>query len=175
MFMMLSLQSPHSPHEAPIDPYETYYRQRNIFTADLEDESFPETNIPKSTTAIGERNEALMISSNISLPLGGENQSTHINFKYSVPGARLKHASLLSYMDETIGKVIQIFKKYNFWDNTIFIFASDNGGCVTDLAPGTVYCNLIQTNVNMKHTFSFFIITTLRFLHFAFIYICFES
>ena len=34
----------------------------------------------------------------------------------------------VSGMDETVGKIIESFKRHDFWDNTILIFSSDNGG-----------------------------------------------
>ena len=30
-------------------------------------------------------------------------------------------------LDATVGKVVEIFKRYGFWENTILIFTSDNG------------------------------------------------
>ena len=34
----------------------------------------------------------------------------------------------VSGMDETVGKIVESFKRHDFWDNTILIFSSDNGG-----------------------------------------------
>ena len=31
-------------------------------------------------------------------------------------------------MDDAIGDVINLYKKYGYWENTIVIFSSDNGG-----------------------------------------------
>ena len=31
-------------------------------------------------------------------------------------------------MDDAIGDVIDLYKKYGYWKNTIVIFSSDNGG-----------------------------------------------
>ena len=35
--------------------------------------------------------------------------------------------AMASYLDEAIGNVTNIFKKYKFWDNTVTVFTADNG------------------------------------------------
>lgn len=37
------------------------------------------------------------------------------------------YASMVSEIDENVGRIIQVLKEKNLWDNTIFIFSSDNG------------------------------------------------
>lgn len=103
LFVHLALQSPHSPHEAPADPFSTYYERNEVFT--------------ESSQASEEKMSV-----------------------YEIPGERLRHAALLTYMDDTIGRVVELFKKSGIWNQTLFVFASDNGGCVTNLAPGTLFC-----------------------------------
>ena len=34
----------------------------------------------------------------------------------------------VSGMDESVGKIVESYKRHGFWDNTILIFSSDNGG-----------------------------------------------
>ena len=41
---------------------------------------------------------------------------------------RTKMLAHVSGMDETVGRIIESFKRHDFWDNTILIFSSDNGG-----------------------------------------------
>ena len=55
---------------------------------------------------------------------------------FDEPGMRLKHAALLYYMDETIGRIVKEFENHNMWQDTLVVFASDNGGCATPFAPG---------------------------------------
>ena len=31
-------------------------------------------------------------------------------------------------MDDSIGDVINLYKKYGYWKNTVVVFSSDNGG-----------------------------------------------
>ena len=30
-------------------------------------------------------------------------------------------------LDETVGKVVELYKRHGYWENTILIFSSDNG------------------------------------------------
>ena len=39
-----------------------------------------------------------------------------------------KYAAMVTNMDSAIGQVVDIFKKYNFWNDTVMVFSSDNGG-----------------------------------------------
>ena len=41
---------------------------------------------------------------------------------------RRNYNACLSAMDESIGDIVNLFKEYGFWENTIVIFSSDNGG-----------------------------------------------
>lgn len=34
----------------------------------------------------------------------------------------------VSGMDESVGKIVESYRRHGFWDNTILIFSSDNGG-----------------------------------------------
>lgn len=53
-------------------------------------------------------------------------------------GSRLKFAGMLSALDDANRIVIDALKDNNMWDNTLFIFASDNGGASSTL-PGRNY------------------------------------
>ena len=118
LFLMLALQSPHSPHEVPDRPYVEFYRQHGRF---------------RNTSLTSEPSDGVHTSP----PMSSTNSGAQSSSVYEVPGMRQQHAALLTYMDETIGRVIALFKEFGMWeDNTLLIFASDNGGCVTDLAPG---------------------------------------
>ena len=35
---------------------------------------------------------------------------------------------MVTAMDKAIGEVVRSYKKFGFWENTVLIFSSDNGG-----------------------------------------------
>ena len=37
------------------------------------------------------------------------------------------YASMVSEVDKNVGQIIRLLKEKGIWDNTIFIFSSDNG------------------------------------------------
>ena len=39
-------------------------------------------------------------------------------------------------MDELIARVVAKLMKAGYWDNTLFVFSSDNGGCATGFSAG---------------------------------------
>ncbi|MBY5958802.1 sulfatase [Membranicola marinus] len=43
----------------------------------------------------------------------------------------LDYASMVSAMDRNVGKLIQSLKEMGLWENTVFLFTSDNGGLST--------------------------------------------
>ena len=53
-----------------------------------------------------------------------------------LPTARVLHAALVSYMDETVARAVGAFERNGLWNQTLMVFASDNGGCATALSPG---------------------------------------
>ncbi len=162
LFVMLSLQSPHSPHEVPDQPYVAHYRDRHIF-ADNDgggkkkkkndhddhndgnggddhlahdddhdhDHGFEEAPSGRLST----NNTAANTSSGTATPSPPPPLFVDESV-YRIPGLRRTHAALVSYMDHTVGRVVDEFKRLELWNDTLFVFVSDNGGCVTNLAPG---------------------------------------
>ena len=49
-------------------------------------------------------------------------------FKYIPNKQRQKYAAMVTSLDESIGRVTQALMKKNIYDNTIIVFATDNGG-----------------------------------------------
>ena len=50
---------------------------------------------------------------------------SHINNTY-----RRLYTSMVGYLDEAVGEVVDELKASQMWDNTVLIFLSDNGGPV---------------------------------------------
>eukprot|EP00750_Incisomonas_marina_P016014 INCI18849.1.p1 GENE.INCI18849.1~~INCI18849.1.p1 ORF type:complete len:493 (-),score=56.10 INCI18849.1:1086-2564(-) len=50
--------------------------------------------------------------------------------------ARVSHLALVTYMDEVIARVISMLQAEGYWDNLVFVFSSDNGGCATGHSAG---------------------------------------
>ena len=44
------------------------------------------------------------------------------------------YAAMVDRMDQGIGKVFQMLKEHDAWDNTLILFLSDNGGCAEDIS-----------------------------------------
>ena len=38
---------------------------------------------------------------------------------------------MVTNMDAAIGQVVDIYKKYDFWKDTVLVFSSDNGGKIS--------------------------------------------
>ncbi len=49
-------------------------------------------------------------------------------FKYIPNNERQIYAAMVSSLDDSIGKVTEALKKKKIYDNTIIVFATDNGG-----------------------------------------------
>lgn len=60
------------------------------------------------------------------VPLDAKDRKLYENS--GLPVTDQSYASLISHMDENIGKVLDVIKETGLDDNTIIIFASDNGG-----------------------------------------------
>ena len=54
--------------------------------------------------------------------------SSFQKFKYIPNKRRQTYAAMVSSLDESIGRVTQALMKKNIYDNTIIVFATDNGG-----------------------------------------------
>ena len=50
------------------------------------------------------------------------------DFKYIPNNERQIYAAMVSSLDDSIGKVTEALKKKKIYDNTIIVFATDNGG-----------------------------------------------
>ncbi|MEM6486597.1 MAG: sulfatase-like hydrolase/transferase, partial [Pseudomonadota bacterium] len=114
-FLYLSYQSPHKPLQAPgelVAKYEDYYRSptlaslRRAFNLSLEN-LFPLSEAIAGTPSIVRRHW------------------------YTIPNEQLiqraVHAAMTENMDSNIGRVIERIKASGQWDNTFFVFLSDNG------------------------------------------------
>jgi len=55
-------------------------------------------------------------------------------FKNITDRTRRIHAAMTSVMDDAIGDIVKALKKGGYWENTVFVFSSDNGGCLSDMA-----------------------------------------
>ena len=87
------------------------------------------------------------------------------NFNFFKEDPRTKMLAHVSGMDESVGKIIESYKRHGFWDNTILIFSSDNGGSkVSQLASVRVKINDPSYG---KKTMRFFRNILLQMLHFA--------
>lgn len=60
------------------------------------------------------------------VPLDAKDRKLYENS--GLPVNDQSYAALISHMDESIGKVLKVLKEMGFEDNTIVVFASDNGG-----------------------------------------------
>ena len=58
------------------------------------------------------------------------NRNTYLfqNFKYIPNKERQVYAAMVTSLDESVGKVVHALKKKKIYDNTIIVFATDNGG-----------------------------------------------
>jgi arylsulfatase A-like enzyme len=50
------------------------------------------------------------------------------NFKHIPNKERQMYAAMVSSLDDSIGRLTQALKKKKIYDNTIIVFATDNGG-----------------------------------------------
>ena len=44
---------------------------------------------------------------------------------------RAIYSAMVTNMDAAIGQVVDIYKKYDFWKDTVMVFSSDNGGKIS--------------------------------------------
>ena len=54
--------------------------------------------------------------------------SSFQKFKYIPNTQRQTYAAMVTSLDESIGRVTEALMKKNIYDNTIIVFATDNGG-----------------------------------------------
>ncbi|MEM8489815.1 MAG: sulfatase-like hydrolase/transferase [Pseudomonadota bacterium] len=114
-FLYLSYQSPHKPLQAPgelVAKYENYYRSptlaslRRAFNLSLEN-LFPLSEAIAGTPSIVRRHW------------------------YTIPEEQLIqraiHAAMTENLDSNVGRVMSRIKASGQWDNTFFVFLSDNG------------------------------------------------
>lgn len=59
-------------------------------------------------------------------------------FSFLKDTSQRKYASMVNYMDTSLGKIVNKLKARAMWDNTLMVVFSDNGGPVYSLPDGTI-------------------------------------
>ncbi|XP_072048149.1 arylsulfatase B-like isoform X2 [Amphiura filiformis] len=54
------------------------------------------------------------------------------NYKNISNSNRRKYASMTSYMDNSVGRIVDALKQTNKWNNSVLVFSTDNGGYTGD-------------------------------------------
>ena len=67
-----------------------------------------------------------------------------MNLKRGFGSDRQKFASMVTALDRSVQTVVNVLKAKNMWENTVFLFHSDNGGAVVHPGPMN-NANPIQT------------------------------
>ena len=120
LFMYLSYQVAHSPFQTPQDYIKKYEGIYDVGYDKIREQRF-------------EKQKELGIwPSNMTLPKRLPAAATWDSLDPQTKAERAKilavHAAMIDNMDHNIGKVISLLKDLGIYDNTLIIFASDNGG-----------------------------------------------
>jgi arylsulfatase len=60
------------------------------------------------------------------------------------------YAAQVEYMDLAIGRLIESLKQRGLWDNTVFVFLSDNGAANSETTPTTWYGRWVEENFDNR-------------------------
>lgn len=74
------------------------------------------------------------------------------SYEYRAKTTRLQevYAAQIEYMDLAIGRLIKSLKERGLWDNTVFVFLSDNGAANSETTPATWYGRWVEENFDNR-------------------------